>query len=161
MARYLALFFLIIFYGCEMNGEQIIKPHKLKFDNLKFNVVSKNLTNNLMNDSENHQKIGQIIDYWFDNKIKSNGFDGNLEVFIKKIEFKEEKKQDYFKFSIILEMELTEKTNDHKTNKTYKVNSNEYGEISGSFSIIDQETISLNIMHQSLDSISEKLKELI
>ena len=58
-------------------------------------------------------------------------------------------------------MELIEKTQDLKRNKTYKVNSSEYGEISGSFSIKDQENLSLNIMHQSIDSVSKKLLELI
>ena len=161
MARYLTLIFLFIFCGCEMNGEQIVKPQKLSFNDLKFDVVSKSLSNNLLNDSNNHQKIGQIIDYWFNNKIKSNGFDGKLEVIVKKIDINETKKKEYFKFSVELEIELIEMTNDLKINKTYKVKSNEYGEISGSFSIKDQESLSLNIMHQSLHSISKKLFELI
>ena len=161
MARYLTVIFLLIFYGCEMNGEQIIKPHKLNFDDLKFDVVTKNLTNNFLNDNENQQKIHQIIDYWFNNKIKSNGFDGSLEVYVKKIELNEIKKKDYFKFSINLEMELNEINSNLKAKKTYNVSSKEYGEITGNFSIKDQESLSLNIMHQSIDSISKKLKELI
>ncbi len=161
MVRYLIILFFFIFYGCEMNGKQIIKPEKLKFENLIFDVVSKNLINNLSTDSKNHQKISQIIDYWFDNKVKSNGFDGSLEVFVKKIDLNEIKKQDYFKFSINLELELIEKSANSKINKTYKVSSSEYGEISGSFSIKDQESLTLNIMHQSLNSISKKLIDLI
>ncbi len=161
MVRYLTLLLLLIFYGCEMNGEQIVKPQKLSFDDLRFDVVSKKLTNNLFNDSQSHQQITEIIDYWFNNKIKSNGFDGSLEIVIKKIDLNEVKKTDHFKISIYLEMELIETTKDLKIRKTYKVNSKEYGEISGSFSIRDQESLSLNIMHQSLDSISKKLLDLI
>ncbi len=161
MVRYIALLFLFIFLGCGINGEQIVKPQKFSFNDLKFDVVSKNLTNNISSESPNHQKISQIINYWFDNKIKSNGFDGNLEVIVKKINISEMKKKDYFKFSIDLEMKLIETNQDFKVNKTYNVNSSEYGELSGNFSIKDQENLSLNIMHQSLDSISNKLIELI
>ena len=37
--------------------------------------------------------------------------------------------------------------------------SNEYGEISGSFAIKDQDNLDINLMHKSLESISSKLKE--
>ena len=161
MARYITLFFLFIFFGCEMNGKQIIKPQKFITNNLQFDVVSKNLNNNLKNVSHNHQKISQIINYWFNNKIKSNGFDGNLEVYVRNIDLNETKKQDFYKFIVYLEIEIIEMSSDLKISKTYKVNSSEYGEISGSFSVKDQEKLSLNIMHQSIDSISRKLLELI
>lgn len=161
MARYIVILFLFIFFGCEMNGGQIIKPQDLNFDILKFNVVSKKLNNNYLNNSPNHQKISQIIDYWFNNKVKSNGYNGSLEINIKKIDIKEIKEKDYYKFSIKLEIDFIENTIDPIQNKTYEVNASEYGQISGSFSIEDQEKISLNTMHKSLSSISKKLLELI
>ena len=161
MVRYLTLLFILFFYGCEINGEQIVKPQQFSFDDLRFDVVSKKLTNNIIDESKNYQKINQIINYWFNNKIKSNGFDGSLEIVIKKIDLHEIKKKDYFKFSIYLEMELIEMSKDLKINKLYKVNSNEYGEISGNFSIKDQESLSLSLMHQSIESINNKLTELI
>ena len=58
-------------------------------------------------------------------------------------------------------MELIEKTQGLKRYKTYTVNSDEHGEISGNFSIKDQESLSLNTMHQSINRISKKLLELI
>ena len=45
--------------------------------------------------------------------------------------------------------------------KTYNLNSNEYGEIIGKFSLNDQDNLDLNIMHKSLKNISLKLKETI
>ena len=160
MARYIILAITLVFFGCEMNGEQIIKPHKLTFSDLKFDSVSKELFNKFYNNSPNHEKTSQIINYWFENKIKSNGFDGHLIVTIKKMDIIEHKKVDYFRFSINLEIILIEKTLD-KINKTYSVKADEYGEIKGNFSIKDQENLSLNIMHQSVDSVSKKLIELI
>lgn len=158
MVRTISLFLLLIFIGCEMNSKQIIKSEKFTYDIVKFNTVSKILENKFETDSTDHEIMSEIIDYWFDNRIKTDGFDGNLLVNVKQIQFVREKKQDYYKFSISLSLEFIEKTS--STNiKTYNVNSNEYGEIVGSFAIKDQENLDINLMHKSLESISLKLVE--
>ena len=102
--------------------------------------------------------MSELIQYWFDNRIKTDGFDGNLFVNIKEIQFDREKKNDYYKFSISLSLEFVEKKS--STNiKTYNVNTKEYGEIVGSFAINDQDNLDINLMHKSLESISSKLLE--
>ena len=156
MVRTLSLFFIFIFIGCEMNSKQIIKPEKFTYDTVKFNAVSKKLENNFKANSSDHRVISEIIQYWFDNRIKTDGFDGNLQVNVKQIQFDREKTEDYYKFSVSISLEFIEKKS--STNiKTYNVNSNEYGEITGSFAIKDQDTLDLNLMHKSLESISSKL----
>lgn len=159
MVRTLSLFLIFIIIGCEMNGKQIIKPENFTYDTVKFNAVSKKLENRLEGDSADHEIISEIIKYWFDNRIKTDGFEGKLIANIKQIQFNREKKQNYYKFSVSLSMEFIEKKS--STNiKTYNVNSNEYGEISGSFSIKDQDSLDINLMHKALKSISSKLTEL-
>ena len=158
MVRTLSLFLFFIFIGCEMNSKQIIKPEKFTYDTIKFNTVSKILENKFQANSPDHEIMNKIVQYWFDNRIKTDGFEGNLSVNVKKIQFDREKKQDYYKFSVSLSLEFIEKKS--STNiKTYNVNSNEYGEIIGSFAIIDQDNLDINLMHKSLESISLKLKE--
>ena len=160
MVRTISLFFIFIFIGCEMNSKQIIKPEKFTFEIVKFNAVSKTLYNELKTNSSDHEIISEIIQYWFDNRIKTDGFDGNLFINIKQIQFNREKKQDYYKFSISLSLEFIEQKS--STNiKTYIINSNEYGEIVGSFAITDQDNLDLNLMYKSLESISSKLIEII
>ena len=79
---------------------------------------------------------------------------GNSDAHI--IQFDREKTEDYYKFSVSISLEFIEKKS--STNiKTYNVNSIEYGEITGSFAIKDQDTLDLNLMHKSLESISSKL----
>ena len=158
MVRTLSLFFIFIFIGCEMNSKQIIKPEKFTYDTVKFNAVSKKLENEFKANSSDHETMSEIIQYWFDNRIKTDGFDGNLQVNVKQIQFDREKTQDYYKFSVSISLEFIEKKS--STNiKTYNLNSNEYGEITGSFAIKDQDTLDLNLMHKSLESISSKLTE--
>jgi len=159
MVRIISLFLIFIFIGCEMNSKQIIKPEKFTYDTIKFDAVSKKLENNLKTDSADHEFMSEIINYWFDNRIKTDGFDGNLSVNVKQTQFKREKKQDYYKFSVSLSLEFIE-TKSSTTIKTYNVVSNEYGEISGSFAIKDQDNLDINLMHKALESISSKLTEI-
>ena len=158
MVRYLILL-VFLFLGCEINSKQIIKPEKFTYDVIRFNAVSKSLYNEFKHNSADHQVISDIIQYWFDNRIKTDGFDGDLLIHVRNIEFNREKKQEYYKFSVFLTLEFIEQ-NSPNNKKTYSINSKEYGDISGSFSIKDQENLDLNIMHKSFESISLKLKEL-
>ena len=159
MVRIISLLLFFIFMGCEMNSKQIIKPEKFTYDTIKFNTVSKILVNKFETESPDHEIMSEIIQYWFDNRIKTDGFDGNLSVNVKQIQYDREKKQDYYKFSISLSLEFIEKKS--STNiKTYNVNTKEYGEIVGSFAIKDQDNLDINLMHKSLESISSKLLEI-
>ena len=158
MARYLILFALLILFGCEMNGKQIVKPEKFNYDEIKFNSVSKKLIYN--NDLVESPEIKKIIKYWFDNKIKTDGFDGSLNVFIKDIKTERINKNEYFKFLINMTIEFEEKSNDLKRTKIFTINAVEYGDIIGNFSINDQENLRINIIHQSLQSVSKKIKEI-
>ncbi len=157
--RIISLFLILIFIGCEMNSKQIIKSEKFTYETIKFDAVSKKLQNSSKTNSPDHEIMSEIINYWFDNRIKTDGFDGNLSVNVKQTKFDREKKQDYYKFSVSLSLELIE-TKSSTNIKTYNVKSNEYGEISGSFSIKDQDNLDINLMHKALESISSKLKEI-
>ena len=159
MVRIISLILIFFFIGCEMNSKQIIKPEKFTYDTIKFDAVSKKLENSFKTNSTDNEIMSEIINYWFDNRIKTDGFDGNLSVNVKQTQFDREKKQDYYKFSVSLSLEFIE-TKSSTNIKTYNVKSNEYGEISGSFAIKDQDNLDINLMHKALESISSKLKEI-
>jgi len=159
MVRIISLILIFFFIGCEMNSKQIIKPEKFTYDTIKFDAVSKKLENSFKTNSSDNEIMSEIINYWFDNRIKTDGFDGNLLVNVKQTQFEREKKQDYYKFSVSLSLEFIE-TKSSTNIKTYNVKSNEYGEISGSFAIKDQDNLDINLMHKALESISSKLKEI-
>lgn len=160
MVRYLIIFLTIILFGCKTNGEQIIKPLKLDINEIKFNAVSKNLTFENLEDSVDSKNMKNIIKYWYDNKIKTDGFEGSLDVIIKNLSLSKFKEIDYFKFTLDLEIIFIEKNEDLNKTKTYKLNTSEFGEIRGNFSINDQESLVLNIMYKSLNSINQKLLDI-
>ena len=160
MVRNLTFLFLIMFIGCEMNSKQVIKPEKFIFEEVRFDSVTKKLIfNNFKKDSD-IENMKKIINYWFDNKIKTNGFEGSLDVNVNNIDIHKLKKLDYFKVSIKLVFEFIEIKENQKSKKTYNVEASEYGEIEGSFSINDQENLTLNLMHQALNGINQKLIDL-
>jgi len=159
MVRLISIFLMFLFIGCEMNSKQIIKPEKFKYDIVKFDAVSKILINEFKMNSFDHEIMSEIIQYWFDNRIKTDGFDGKLSLIVKNIQFNREKNPDYYKFSISLSIEFIEQKSSTDIKK-YNLNSNEYGEIVGSFSIKDQDNLDLNLMHKSIESISLKLIEI-
>lgn len=160
MARYVILFLSVLLLGCEINGKQIIKPEKFTYDQIKFNTVSKKITFENLDDDLDIENMKSILRYWFDNKIKTDGFDGNLNLNVKDITTQKIRKDNYFKYLIKVSLQFEETHNDLDRTKTFIINVSEYGEISGSFSITDQENLELNVMHKSLDSVSKKLLEL-
>ena len=108
MVRFVIIFFGFMVLGCEMNSKQTIKTENFTYEAVKFNTVSKKLLNQYKMNSPDHEILSEIIQYWFDNRIKTDGFDGNLSVNVKKMQFDREKKQDYYKFSISLSLEFLE-----------------------------------------------------
>jgi len=73
MAKFIIVFITFIFIGCEMKSNQIIKPEKYKFDIINFDTVSKTLVNEYTSNSSDHEIMTDLIQYWFDNRIKTNG----------------------------------------------------------------------------------------
>ncbi len=159
MAKFIIKFLIFIFIGCETSSNQVIKSEKFTYDVIKFATVSKTLLNEFSTISPDHEIISNIIQYWFDNRIKTDGFDGNLLVNVKQIKFDREKKQDYYKFSVSIYLDVIEKKSSINV-KTYNIKSYEFGEIDGSFTIKDQDNLDVNLMYKSLESISSKLNEI-
>ena len=161
MVRYLIFILTIFIFGCETTNQQLINLEKLNFNEIKFETVSKDLSYQNPLNTEDKIIYGKIIDYWFDNKIKTNGFEGNLEVQVIDLKISKFKEDSYYKVEIQLIMSFTEVYESLNKRNLYEVESLEYGEIEGSFSIKDQENLDINIMHKNLHNISRKLENIL
>ncbi len=157
MAKYLILFLFATFFGCEMNSEQLVKPINQNIETIKFDAVSKKLVfENVQEGFDENIAKNEIIN-WFDNRIKINGFDGSLTVLVKSIEVDKTIKDESYRFQININIHFIESSETLNSRKVYKINSKEYGEINGSFSISDQETLGINVIKKSIKSITKKL----
>ena len=157
MVKYLTILLCFLLIGCEINSEQLIKSENINYENIKFNAVSKDLkfTNN--QDSPDVEIAKKLINEWFNNNIKIDGFDGNLSVDVTSIEINKIKKKEYYRFEVDMNIEFSETNETLNKRKIYKINSIEYADIEGNFSIKDTENLNKNTISKSLKSINQKI----
>ena len=80
MARKLVFIFIFLFIGCQKSNTQFIQNEIIQFNDIKFDTVSKKLISNVAIISPDEVFISEFISKWFENKIKTNGFEGDLIV---------------------------------------------------------------------------------
>ena len=160
MAKYLIIFLIFFFLGCEMNSEQLIKSESISFENIKFNAVSKDLKFTNIEEGPEVETTKKLVKDWFNNNVKIDGFDGNLSINVTSIEINKLKKDEFYRFEINISIEFLETNELLNKRKIYKINSIEYGDIEGIFSIKDTENLNKNIISNSLKSINQKVSEM-
>ena len=156
MVKHLTLLLFVLFIGCEMNSEQLIKSENINFENIKFNAVSKDLKFTNIEEGPEVETTKKLVKDWFNNNVKIDGFDGNLSINVTSIDINKIKKDEYYRFEINISIEFLETNEVLNKRKIYKINSIEYGDIEGSFSIKDAENLNKNIILNSLKSINQK-----
>ena len=157
MAKYLTLLLFVLFIGCEMNSEQLIKSENINFENIKFNAVSKDLKFTNIEEGPEVETTKKLVKNWFNNNVKIDGFEGNLSINVTSIKTNKIKRDEYYRFEIDISIEFIETNEVLNKRKIYKINSIEYGDIEGSFSIKDTENLNKNIILNSLKSINQKV----
>ena len=157
MVKHLTLLLFIFLIGCEMNSEQLIESESFNFENVKFNAVSKNLKFTNKQEGIEVEITKKLVKDWFNNNVKIDGFEGNLDINVTSIEIKKIKKDEYYRFEIDLSIEFLETNEVLNKRKIYKINSKEYGDIEGSFTIKDTDNLNKNIISNSLKSINQKV----
>ncbi len=160
MVKHLILLLFVLFIGCEMNSEQLIRSENINFENVKFNAVSKDLKFTNIEEGLEVETTKKLVKNWFNNNVKINGFDGNLSINVTSIKTNKIKRDEYYRFEIDISIEFLETNEVLNKRKIYKINSIEYGDIEGSFSIKDTENLNKNIISNSLKSINQKVSEM-
>ena len=157
MVKHLTLLLFILFIGCEMNSEQLIKSENINFENIKFNAVTKDLKFTNIEEGLEVETTKKLVKNWFNNNVKIDGFEGNLSINVTSIKTNKIKRDEYYRFEIDISIEFLETNEVLNKRKIYKINSIEYGDIEGSFSIKDTENLNKNIISNSLKSINQKV----
>ena len=160
MVKHLTLLLFILLIGCEMNSEQLIKSENINFENVKFNAVSKDLKFTNIEEGLEVETTKKLVKNWFNNNVKIDGFEGNLSINVTSIKTNKIKRDEYYRFEIDISIEFLETNEVLNKRKIYKINSIEYGDIEGSFSIKDTENLNKNIISKSLKNINKKISSL-
>ena len=160
MARKLVFIFIFLFVGCQKSNTQFIQNEIFQFNDIKFDTVSKKLISNVKFITPDEIFVSEFISKWFENKIKINGFEGDLIVEIDKILMREIKELNYFKYSIdvTINFKIYKKNN---LSKTFSVSASEFGVIEGNFAIKDQENLKNNLIMKSIKNIHNKIAQSI
>jgi len=159
MVRYIILSLIFFISSCKTT-EQIVKVNNDQINIISFDAVTKTLD---FNDYEQNQlnNIGkQLIYEWYNDKIKTDGFEGSLKVIITNLDTKTEKREDYFKVTANISIQFKLESNTLSSKKSFNVSASEFSEISGKFSILDQENLSANTLKAVLNKITIELNSL-
>ena len=142
--------------GCQAN-ESFINPVKPEFENVSFNVVQKELV--IEPELPNH--VEGLVSQWFDQKVKIDGFDGEMKFTIS--EYLEEnssigdgKRVDVsLSFNVILNKPNLSQT------QIIEGSVSSYGTLTGNFSLSEFDTVIQNTQSDLVLRLSRDLKSKI
>lgn len=146
--------YMIIFFISSLLHSNTLDRSNVTFETIKFDVVSKKI----FYDNTLDREIQVFLQKFFDNNVKVNGFEGNMELFINNyIE-----NTDYIdkgkKIEISLEFILNINKSLLSEKKTLKGVINSYGNMTGNFSLNDFDDLKRNIKLELVSRFSKKLK---
>ena len=159
MVKYLTLLiFFFLISGCQ-NQITVIEKYEPLFREIKINTAEKktNLIGSINGKHDN--TLLNLLKNWADNDIKTNGFEGILTIDLVSISTSELRINNGVRIEMKLEVDfiITKKTIVKKT--LIKFKGEEFGEITGDYSLNDKEIQINNIAKKIVERLSIKLFE--
>jgi|TARA_B110000259_G_C14034543_1_gene408638 hypothetical protein len=158
VVKYLIIFSLLFITACQ---KEVLLVEKYESFNkpIFINTVQKNLNLNAVSQGPYSDDFLILLTYWVDNNIKTNGFDGLLEINLVSIVSSQVSIENGVRFQIDLDLDfiISKSALDNKT--LIKFKGNEFSEILGQFSLNDKNIEINNVMNKLIDRLSNKLFE--
>ena len=156
MSKFFLVLLGFLVSGCQAN-ESFIKPLRSDFANISFDVVQKQL----VIEPDLPSNVQSLISQWFDQKVKIDGFDGEMKFTI--LEYLEEissisdgKRVDIFlSFNVILNKPSLSQT------QMIEGSVSSYGTLTGNFSLAEFDTVIQNTQSDLILRLSRDLKSKI
>ena len=156
MTRFIFVLFGFLVAGCQAN-ESFIDPTRPDFANVSFDVVQKQL----VIEPELSKHVEVLVSQWFDQKVKIDGFDGEMTFTIS--EYLEEissisdgKRVDIsLSFNVVLNKPSLSQT------KMIEGYVSSYGTLTGNFSLAEFDTVIQNTQSDLVLRLSRDLKSKI
>ena len=151
---FLLLGFVVI--GCQAK-ESLIDPLRPEFENVSFDVVQKKLI--ILPELPSH--VDSLVSQWFDQKVKIDGFDGEMTFTIADYSEKTVSISDGKRVEISLTFNvILNKTNLNQT-KSIEGYVSSYGTLTGNFSLSEFDVLVQNTQSDLILRLSRDLKSKI
>ncbi|MDB9776505.1 hypothetical protein OAB63_01940 [Alphaproteobacteria bacterium] len=154
MVKHLILLFIFfsLLLGCETTS--ITKEDKFNNDKIYIDVVQKKINLDGIIAGPNSKKVKDSVQKWLENNLKTSGYDGELGIQLISINTSEKIIDDSVRIDMSLELnfKITNQALSKKKSKLIKVN--EFGELTGSFSLNEKDIEIENIIKRLLQRLS-------
>ena len=156
MSKFIFVFLGFLVAGCQAN-ESFIDPIRPDFANVSFDVVQKQL----VIESELPPHVESLVAKWFDQKVKIDGFDGEMTFTISKYLEEISSISDGKRVDISLSFNVV--LNKPSLSQTKKIEGyvSSYGTLSGNFSLAEFDTVIQNTQSDLVLRLSRDLKSKI
>lgn len=153
MNKFVFFIFIFLIVGCNAN-ESFINQLDPEFETMSFDVVQKSLI--IKPELPDH--VQSLISKWFNQKVKIDGFEGEMKFIIS--DFKEEISSisDGKRVDLSLSFEVTLNKPSLSEIKFIEGNISSYGTLTGNFSLSEFDTVIQNTQSDLIVRLSKDLK---
>lgn len=149
----LILFFLL---GCSNSLSEMNFTSK-DVDEVKFDVVEKQIIfQGVIPDN-----MKKYFEYWFNKKVKVDGFNGKVIIDITNYDESISKIEDGKKIEISLNVSIRMENKSQSNLNNYFLTIKEFGTITGDFSMNDLDALKISLQQNSLSSLSKNINSKI
>ena len=156
MSKFIFVFLGFLVAGCQAN-ESFIDPIRPDFANVSFDVVQKQL----VIESELPPHVESLVAKWFDQKVKIDGFDGEMTFTI--LEYLEETSSISDGKRVDISLSFNVLLNKPSLSQTKKIEGyvSSYGTLTGNFSLAEFDTVIQNTQSDLVLRLSRDLESKI
>ena len=156
MARSIFLLLAFLVVGCQTN-ESFIDLKPSEFENVSFDVVQKQL----VIEPELPSHVKGLVYQWFDQKVKIDGFDGEMTFTISKYLEEISSISDGKRVDISLSFNIVLNKPSLSQIKMIEGTVSSYGTLTGNFSLVEFDTVIQNTQSDLVLRLSRDLKSKI
>ena len=152
--------FIIIFFSLLVNcstSNAIVEKVNPQFESMTFDAVTKNLV--FEGDFPKH--FTKLSNQWFHNKVKINGFEGNMIFNLKNYSEESSKINDGRKIDITVEFQVLLEKSSLSQKKVIKGKVNSFSTLSGNFSLSEFDQLIIKTQTDLISRLSRDLKSKI
>ena len=151
------LVILLFFLGCQQSID-VIKPVTINYDEVSVDVVEKELI--VITDIPD--QLDLMLTNWFNKKVRVNGFQGKVLFEISEYQEVISNIENGKKVDVSLVVNIKIDLKDQFSNqKNYRIKLIEFGTITGSFSLLDVDTMTENLQKNIVSNLSKNINSRI